>query len=152
MYLFLLALWIVFNGQFTLEILIFGIFISAAACLFAVKFLDYSFKKEFQLLKKLPYFLAFLAVLIWEIIKANLCTVKMIFRGQKKVKPIVYTFTSPVSTPLAQTMLANAITLTPGTITVSMHENEFRVHCLDGSLSQGIENSDFVKLLKKIEG
>lgn len=151
MFLFLLGLWIVFNGQFTVEILLFGIGISAAVCFFSVRFLDYSFRKEFKLLKKLPCFVAFIFMLVREIVKANLVACKLIFKGQKKVKPVVYTFSSPLKTDLAQTLLANAITLTPGTITVSLHDGVYRVHCLDESLCDGIEESCFVKILSKIE-
>lgn len=151
MFLFLLAIWIIFNGQFTLEILIFGILISLAVCLFSVKFLDYSFRKEFMYLKKLPLLIAYVFVLIWEIIKANFCVAGLIIKGRKKTHAIVHTFKSPVKTGFAQTLLANSITLTPGTITVSLSNDEYKVHCLDEKLCEGIEESGFVKLLQKIE-
>ncbi|MCQ2495126.1 MAG: Na+/H+ antiporter subunit E [Lachnospiraceae bacterium] len=151
MFLLLLALWIIFNGKFTVEILIFGIVISLVVSVFAVKFLKYSFKQEFKLLKKLPYLIAYCFVLVWEIIKANVVTTKFVIKGMKKNKPIVYTFTSPVKSSFAQTLLANSITLTPGTISVSLKDNVYRVHCLDESLSDGIEQCSFVKLLIKIE-
>ena len=47
--------------------------------------------------------------------------------------------------------LANSITLTPGTITVSLKDDTYEVHCLDKGLSEGIEDSCFVKLLKEME-
>ena len=46
---------------------------------------------------------------------------------------------------------ANSITLTPGTITVSLSDDEYVVHCLDKELAQGIDSSVFVELLKRIE-
>ena len=46
---------------------------------------------------------------------------------------------------------ANSITLTPGTITVSLTDNEYTVHCLDKELAEGISSSVFVKLLTKLE-
>lgn len=151
MFLLMVALWIIFNGQFTWEILIFGILIGAAVSLFAVKFMGYSFKKEFQMLKKAHLFIEYGLVLLWEIIKANIALVGFIFKGQKKVTPHICTFESPVKTQMAKTMLANSITLTPGTITVSQHGDSFVVHCLDKSLADGIDTSSFVKILKKIE-
>ena len=50
-----------------------------------------------------------------------------------------------------EVILANSITLTPGTITVSLEDNRFCVHCLDRELAEGMENSVFVELLKKME-
>ena len=52
----------------------------------------------------------------------------------------------------AKVMLANSITLTPGTITVSLEDDTLLVHCLDKTLSEGMEDSEFVKMLEKLEG
>lgn len=152
MFALMLALWIVFNGQITVEILIFGVIIAAAVSFFAVKFMDYSFKDEFKMLKKLHLFIWYGVVLVWEIIKANLILVKCVFKGQSKLTPHICRFKSPVKSDMAKNLLANSITLTPGTITVSQLGDEFVVHCLDRSLSEGIDSSSFVKILKKIEG
>ena len=56
-----------------------------------------------------------------------------------------------LKTETARVILANSITLTPGTITVSLTEQELLVHCLDKTLAEGMEDSSFVKLLKKLE-
>ena len=47
--------------------------------------------------------------------------------------------------------LANSITLTPGTITVSLEENRYVIHCLDKSFSEGLNESSFVRLLARME-
>lgn len=52
---------------------------------------------------------------------------------------------------MAKVILANSITLTPGTITVSVEGDVFCVHCLDKELAEGIENSVFVQLLERME-
>ncbi len=152
MFLFLLLLWIIFNGRFTVEILIFGILFSTVICIFANRFLEYSFKKELQLIKCLPDLIAYLFVLIVEIIKANFVLLKMIFKGPKKLQPAICHFHIGLNSVMMRTILADSITLTPGTITVSMHDNEFYVHCLDKSLADGITESSFVKRLEKMEG
>ena len=61
-------------------------------------------------------------------------------------------FASPLKSEFLGTVLANSITLTPGTISVSMKNGQFKVHCLDASLYEGIDSSSFVKILKRIEG
>lgn len=48
-------------------------------------------------------------------------------------------------------MLADSITLTPGTITVSVENDRFCVHCLDRELAEGMEDSVFVGLLLEME-
>ena len=45
MYLVFLIIWIIFNEKLNLEILLFGLAISAAVFAFACKFMGYSIKK-----------------------------------------------------------------------------------------------------------
>ena len=47
--------------------------------------------------------------------------------------------------------LANSITLTPGTITVDLHDNHYLVHALDASLVEGLDDGVFVQPLVKME-
>ena len=151
MFILLVLLWIIFNGRFTIEILCFGVIISACVCLFLVKFFGYSFKKELKAVRLIPDMLAYIAVLIIEIIKANFTVMKIILFGSKKIEPAVVCFHSDLKTRFARVILANSITLTPGTITSSLHEDEYYVHCLDKSLSEGINDSVFVKRLRRME-
>ncbi len=151
MFLLLLLLWIVFNGRITVEIVIFGILIALAVSLFASRFLGYSFKREFAILKCLPDFLLYLLILVFEIIKANFVLVGMIFKGSKALSPAICHFHTKLRSNIARTILADSITLTPGTITVSMRDDEFYVHCLDRSLANGITTSVFVRRLERME-
>ena len=48
-------------------------------------------------------------------------------------------------------ILANSITLTPGTITVGMEGHEFTVHVLDNREEGNVENSIFTQMLSQIE-
>ena len=60
-------------------------------------------------------------------------------------------FHSDMKTTMGKAFLANAITLTPGTITVTLEGSEYVVHCLDESLAEGIDTSVFVDLLSELE-
>lgn len=151
MYIVFFVLWIIFNGRITTEIVIFGLVIAAVMYAFICKFMDYSFKKELVYLKKIPYIIEYLYLLVKEIVKANFATMKLTLSSNYEIEPVLIHFESPVKTKTAKFLLANSITLTPGTITVSIVENEFTVHCLDKSLAEGIEDSEFVKILRKIE-
>lgn len=151
MFIILLFLWFVFNGRFTVEILLIGIAVSAVVCLFMSRFAGYSFTKELRRLKLIPAFLVYLLVLLREIFVANITVLRMIFKGSEKLTPAVCHFKTTLRSPLARTILANSITLTPGTITVSLHGDELYVHCLDKSLAEGMSSSVFVKRLEKME-
>ncbi|MCM1123267.1 MAG: Na+/H+ antiporter subunit E [Eubacterium sp.] len=144
-------IWIIFNGQFTLEIAAFGVVIAGAMYWFICKFLDYTPRNDLILGKRLFLLLHYLFVLLVEIIKANGAVFRMIYSAKYRLEPAVVHFRTDLHSTFARVLLANSITLTPGTITVSLKDDEYIVHCLDKELAQGIDSSIFVKLLRRIE-
>ena len=152
MFVLFFLLWVIFNGQWTLEIAIFGVVIAAVMYAFVCKFMDYSMKKDLFILRKGLYIVQYIGVLIKEVIKANGMTIRFLFAGKKrKPQPVLIHFDTTLKTRTARVLLANSITLTPGTITVSLEENHYTVHCLDKSMAEGIDSSVFVRLLTKME-
>lgn len=148
--LFFLA-WIIFNGRVTLEIVLFGIAISLAVFAFLCRFMDFSIQREWNFYRRLPWFARYVYVLLREIVSANLAVIRMILTRKETMEPVLVRVRTNLKTETARVILANSITLTPGTITVSMTEQELLVHCLDKSLSDGMEDSVFVRLLEKME-
>lgn len=152
MFLLFLAAWIIYNGNITLEIMIFGIVISMLMFAFMCRFMDYSVRKELNVYKKSIYFFVFAILLIREIIKANLAVIPRILTIEEEVEPVLVTFHTGLRSDFTKMLLANAITLTPGTITVALEDDEYTIHCLDASLAEGLEDSEFERVLKKMEG
>lgn len=151
MYIIFFLIWIIFNGQFTLEIAVFGLVIAGLIYAFICKFMGYKPKYDLILCKKLGLILYFLFTLIKEILKANGAVFKMIYSAKYELEPVIVCFKTDLHSTFARVLLANSITLTPGTITVSLKDNEYTVHCLDKELARGIDSSVFVQLLTKIE-
>lgn len=144
-------LWIIFNGQITLEICIFGVFVAALLFAFACRFMDYSLKKELLVYRKLGKIVQYIFTLVVEVVKANLGTVHLILTQKEEIQPVLVSFHSDLKSPVGQTLLANAITLTPGTITVTLENGDYTVHCLDESLAEGMDQSVFTRLAQEIE-
>lgn len=151
MYLIFLALWLIFNGKVTLEIFLFGVVIAAALDWFIIKFMGYNPKSTLRGIKLLPQVLAYIVVLLAEIFKANIQVTKLVYSARYEVEPVLVKFHAGLKTDTARVALANSITLTPGTITVTLEGDEFLVHCLDKEVAVGIEDSIFVKLLHRME-
>ncbi len=151
MFLAFLVLWIIFNGKITLEILLIGIALSAVLFAFCCRFMDCSIQKDLKMYRLIPMAFQYVVVLIIEILKANGQVFYFITTPRYQVEPQIVHFTSNLKTEFARVVLANSITLTPGTITVGLEGQEFYVHCLDKELAEGMENSIFVELLEKME-
>jgi multicomponent Na+:H+ antiporter subunit E len=75
----------------------------------------------------------------------------MILTRKEIMEPVLVHIHTDLKQESSKVMLANSITLTPGTITVSMTGSDLLVHCLDETLATGMEDSRLVSLLKKIE-
>lgn len=151
MFLLFFCVWIIFNGKITAEIIWIGLVISIGVFWFICKFMDYSIRKEKLFYKKCFMFLSYAYLLVTEIIKANVAVGHMILTQREEMEPVLVSFHTNLKTDIARVILANSITLTPGTITVTIEGNELAVHCLDKSLAEGIENSIFEQKLKEWE-
>lgn len=151
MYLLLVAFWIILNGRFTAEILILGLIFAAAVYVFAHKFMGLTWQREKSFWKHFCWGIEYLAILLKEIAVANIMVLRIVLSPKKKVHPVLVSFDAPLKSHLLQAILADSITLTPGTITVRLYEEKFEVHCLDESLAEGLNDSVFVKMLKRWE-
>ncbi len=151
MFILFFLLWVIYNGSFTLEICVFGLAIAGAMLAFTCKFMDYSLSRELHFYKKIPLLTGYIFLLIREILKANMSVIHMILTEEEEIDPVLISFRTDLKTVTGKALLANAITLTPGTITVSLEADEYTVHCLDESMAEGLEDSPFAERLKKIE-
>lgn len=151
MYLLFFCVWLILNGRVTLEICVIGMLVSAALFYFICKYMDYSLRKERLLFLLIPLFIRYFWVLVQEIVRANVCVLKIILSPELQPEPAFVYFETDLKSSLSKVLLANSITLTPGTITVSVENNQYCVHCLDRELAEGMEESVFVDLLKEME-
>ncbi len=150
-YLLLLIVWFIFNGKITFQICLFGVLACAGVWLLLKYLLGWSIKKELRLYKLAPFVIFYALVLLWEILKANAAVIKLIF-SRRKPEGVIVTFESGLRSPIANAALANSITLTPGTITVSEENGLFTVHCLCEDYAEGIDDLVFARLLRRMEG
>lgn len=155
MILFLFLFWIILNGRFTfdwgmLQILITGVILVGAVTFFAVKFLGYKLSYEIILWKKLPLIIAYIALLVKEVVCASFNMIMVLIKN-KPYDPVIVKFNPPLKNKLSRVILANSITLTPGTITADLTDDCFTVHCIDASFAENIDSCQFVKLLERIE-
>ena len=149
----MLLLWILFNGRITLEILIFGIVICSAICLLLSMITSQNlFKIDQRMLKRIAYRLRYYGVLVVEIVKANLQVMDLILTpGEIEIKPVLTEFKSVLKHSKLNVLLANSITLTPGTITVDLDRDRFLVLAVDESFAEDLDQSVFVKELKILD-
>lgn len=151
LFLLLFVFWIILNGNVTGEILLFGVVISMIVYKFTYKSTRLTSSLERKALKKLPLIIKYLAILVFEVYKANIEIIKQVLSPHPEIKPALKYFKADLRSRISLVALANSITLTPGTITVTMNEDELLIHALKVEYLDGIEESIFVEKLKKLE-
>ncbi len=151
LFIVLWLLWVLLNGKLTLEIALFGVGFSAVLTLFSYKFLGYGSGKKHHSLKWYGLLFRYFGTVLVEIVKANIAVLKISMARHMNFEPQLVYFTPDIKTDASRVLLANSITITPGTITVLEENGHYCVHALDKSLAEGIDNSVFVRLLQKME-
>jgi len=73
---------------------------------------------------------AYLLWLLKELVKANIDVALLVLNPKMPINPQVIKFKKTMDNPVAQTILANSIILTPGTITVDVEDHVFTIHAL----------------------
>lgn len=148
----LFGFWLLLNGRWTTEIAVVGAVLSLLMYLFLCVFMDYSPRREARWLLRLPRALGYLCFLIGEIVKSAVQTIRLIWSPGLEAEPKLVSFQTALKTEAGKVILADSITMTPGTITVDIHGDRLLVHCLDESFSEGLENSGMERRILKLEG
>ena len=142
----------IFTGEASAQILIAGGVISILIALIAGRFLVYRnpfhFFKPLRLLKLLLYVII---ILPWEITKANVDVALRAISPKLRIKPgFVKIPVEDIQSEYGLAMLANSITLTPGTITLDIVEQDgktyYYIHWIN------VETEDPEEAGEKIKG
>lgn len=132
----LFAFWLVLSGKLEIKYLMFGL---ASAAL--VTFVTQDLLQPQQGPRKTPSsiagflkagwrLLSYFVWLIYQIVQSNLQVAYIVLHPKLPIKPGLLRFRTRMRSPVGQVILANSITLTPGTITVDLSEGTYWVHAL----------------------
>ena len=141
----------VISGKQDIEVIIVGAVISVAIYWFVRKQMRYKPVNIRTVIRKVPNVFRYVGILIWETAKANLSVLRIVFSRSVSIKPRLVYLRIDLKSDATRVVLANSITLTPGTITAEMDDGVYCIHCLDEGMSENLDDSIFVRELKKFE-
>ena len=86
---------------------------------------------------------AYLGWLLWQIVLANVSILKLVFqpRPLEGVAPQVVRFKTTLKSDWVKFVLAQSITLTPGTVTIKIVGDEFFVHAISQEAADGLDGA-----------
>ena len=103
-----------------------------------------------------PIHLTLRALLYWpwltvEIIKANIDVAAVIVRRKMSINPSVIEIKATQATELGQVIYANSITLTPGTVTISVDKDIMTVHALTRNAAEDLGSGEMDRRVTDME-
>ena len=142
--------WLLLSGVYKGLIIALGL-LSVLLTIYFVRRMDrvdgYAIHFSINIFKFLGYFFW----LLLEIAKSNIEVVKAIIKGNNHInKQMIFVSTSQRS-DLGKVIFANSITLTPGTISLSLENNKVCVHALNFKESSIKDLEEMDRRVKNIE-
>lgn len=97
-------------------------------------------------------FFAYPFWLIWQVLLANVRVAYLVLHPKVPVDPALVRFSPGIHSRLAQVVLGNSITLTPGTVTLGLSQGDFVVHALTEPLASGLLVGDMQRRVAAVFG
>jgi multicomponent Na+:H+ antiporter subunit E len=153
-YILLLAIWVVFSGLLDPFHLSLGVISCLIVSLLSTRVLFPNTESNpIFLLKRSFHFAGYLIWLLKEILIANIHVfyLAIIPGGIQRLDPTVVEIKVRLKSESARYLLANSITLTPGTVTISIEGDRLLVHSISRVTTEGLEG-DMERRIAKVFG
>ena len=144
-----MGFWMLITWSVAAEELAAGAIVSLAVSLYSSRFFIH--ENAFHLFQPARFagLVSYLVTFMGELIKANLDVAKRVYGGCRNINPGIVKIPVDLKSDYGRSMLADSITLTPGTITLdAVEEGEqcyFYVHWLDVTAESGAPAGDAIK-------
>jgi len=143
--LFSFLLWIGLSWSVDLQHILSGI-VLAVICglIFGENFI----KETQKVLSPVRWFWVFvyIPVFVWEMAKANFDVAYRVLHPLMPIRPGIVKIKTKIKSGMGRAILANSITLTPGTFTVDIKDDTLYIHCIK------VKDTDVEKASKNIAG
>lgn len=148
----LMAIWLILSGMFDFLHILYGV-ISVAAVVWLNERLT-PIPLAGERCGEKPIILSrlflYLPWLLWQIIISGIYVARVVIKPHPRLAPRVVRFTSRQPGVVARVILGNSITLTPGTITLSIDGDVFTVHALTADTAEGLISGDMEQRVARL--
>lgn len=146
----LFALWLLLSGHMDPLLIGFGA-ISTALCVWIASRMDVADHEG------VPVRLGLRTPLYWpwllrEIARSNIDVARRILDPRLPVSPTTVRIRTAQRTPLGRVVYANSITLTPGTVSMSIDDDTILVHALTAENARSLEEGEMGRRVSVFEG
>jgi multicomponent Na+:H+ antiporter subunit E len=129
-FLLLTATWFLLNGKYDLITLGIGVFVALVIALIFCMKCDIFSEMKFTP-KGIAYFIIYIFVFLGELIKSNIDIAVRVLTPSLPINPGIVETKTKLKSKLGRLILANSITLTPGTLSVKIEDEKLYIHCVN---------------------
>ena len=142
------ATWLLWSGHYTPLLLFFGAASTVAVLLLGKRIGLFEVESYmFHLAPRLPGYWLWL---LKEVVKSNLEVAKIVLHPRLPIGPTVISVDASRLPAISQVLLANSITLTPGTISIDVDRGIIEVHCLTQETARGLKGGEMLRRAAKV--
>ena len=145
-FILLMGFWLLLSGHYDFAHISMGVGCSIVVIVLNLRLRRYYFYTD-EIFKTSPltlslnylrFVLFYIPWLIWQIVVASLQVAYVVLHPKMPIDPALVKFETKLPTMGSKVILGNSITLTPGTITLQVQDDDFLVHALMDVSSTGI--------------
>ncbi len=126
----LILIWIGFTGTLNSMELLMGTAISFVIAIYAHRTFTHKGLGFFSP-KSVAYIVKYLLVFLVELVKSNIDVALRVLNPKMPINPEIVEFKTSLTSEMGRLILANTITLTPGTLTVDVIDDTYYIHWLN---------------------
>ena len=139
----LIILWLLLSGHFDALLLSFGA-VSIAFVIWMARRMHVIDGESYPF-GLVPRLTGYWLWLLIEIVKSNFDTARRVFGSKSAVAPVVFDAPARHKNDLSMVVLANSITLTPGTVSLMLEADSIRVHALHPDVARAALESGMIE-------
>ena len=148
----LLLFWLILSPEFSIEVILVGSIVSSLVVAYSQNIIFNENEMPLYSLKNIKTFIVFIGILLIEIVKANIDVVKVVLNPALPIQPQFVSVPMTIKNNVNKVIFSNFVTLTPGTLTVDVREDEFIIHALTDGAAEGMVDSILEQYTLKLEG
>lgn len=155
----LYGFWIILSGRFEVKYLIMG-----AVSAFIVMYLTQDLAqpdgpkqvrgglRDYSIVGGIGNFILYFFWLMWSVAQSNLQVAYIVLHPKLPIQPGLLRLRTKLRNRTGHIILANSITLTPGTITIDFDDGDYSVHALVPGAAQSLLDAKMQSKLERIFG
>ncbi len=151
LFLSLFGFWMIVSARIETASLLIGIIFSYLVCLANNDSFRTTSKEKVVSLKVIRMFGMYLLMLVVEVVKSNIEVARIVLSKKMDINPKLVRVETKIKQDFFKVLYGNTITLTPGTLTLDLEEDQYVVHALTDKAAGDLSGSKMEKYIIEIE-